>query len=187
MRIVLATLVLSCVASCGACAPKSAVSGTSRAAPGPASQVASRERQASQRRAEAVCRNPVDLYEGSIAVDASDYVHMAKRGGKYVKEAIPGLDRDVSSVPDLRFTLDYPLEQPFTGTVTAPVTLRRIIDAVRAGFRTMYQGTTEREIPGLANKDVRGVYGKAFHVIGDLVIEGIQLCDGKTLDIEIGS
>jgi hypothetical protein len=93
----------------------------------------------------------------------------------------------VSSAPELRFTLDYPFEKPFTGTVTGALTLRRIIDAVRAGFRTMYQGTTEREIPGMANKDVRGAYGKAFHVIGDLVIEEIQLCDGKTLEIGIGS
>lgn len=120
-------------------------------------------------------------------MDASDYVHSVKRGGTYVQEPVPGLDRLVSSAPGLHFTLDYPFEQPFTGTVTAPLTLRRIIDAVRTGFRTMYQGTTENDIPGLENKDVRGPYGKAFHVIGDLYIEGIQLCGGETLKITIGS
>jgi hypothetical protein len=151
------------------------------------SEIARRENEASQRRAEAKCQSAVSLLDGSVAVAATDYVHSVKRDGRYVKEAIPGLDRVVSQAPELGFTLDYPFEKPFAGKVTGPLTLRRIIDAVRAGFRTMYQGTTESEIPGLYNKDVRGAYGRAFHIIGDLFIEQIQLCDGKTLEIEIGS
>jgi len=38
------------------------------------------------------------------------------------------------------------------------------------------------------NKDVSGPYGRAFHAIGDLVIEGIDLCEADgALDIAIGS
>lgn len=67
------------------------------------------------------------------------------------------------------------------------MTLRRIIDAIRAGFRKMYEGAEVRDIPGMMNKDVRGAYGNAFHVIGDLVVESIELCDGDRLEISIGS
>jgi hypothetical protein len=51
----------------------------------------------------------------------------------------------------------------------------------------MYEGTTQRDIPNMSNKDVTGPYGRASHVIGDLVIEHIDLCDGRWLDISIGS
>jgi hypothetical protein len=43
--------------------------------------------------------------------------------------------------------------------VSGRITLRAIIDAVRAGFRTMYEGTTQRDIPGMENKDVNGPAG----------------------------
>lgn len=102
-------------------------------------------------------------------------------------EAIPDLDRVISTAPRIEFTLDYPFEKPFTGSITGDITLRRIIDAVRSGFRHMYEGTTQRDIPNMYNKDVNGPYGRAFHVIGDLVIERIDLCDGGRLDILIGS
>jgi hypothetical protein len=140
-----------------------------------------------ERGGEVECRRAKRLYAGSISVDSRAYVHSVRHGDTYADEAIPGLDRVVSRSSELRFTLDYPFERQFSGVVTGELTLRRIIDAVRAGFRTMYQGTTEHEIPGLMNKDVRGPYGKAFHVISDLVIEEIQLCDGMTLEIMIGS
>ena len=51
----------------------------------------------------------------------------------------------------------------------------------------MYEGSTEREVPGLMNKDVTGKYGRAFHVISDLVIERIELCADNSLSISIGS
>jgi hypothetical protein len=51
----------------------------------------------------------------------------------------------------------------------------------------MYEGTTQRDIPKMVNKDVTGPYGRAFHVIRDLVIESIDLCDDTWLDISIGS
>lgn len=133
------------------------------------------------------CINPVSIYRGSITVDATDYVHRVKQGGNSVKQPIDGLDRAVSSSPRVRFWLDYPFEKPYAGTVEGKVTLRAVIDAIRAGFRKMYEGTTVRDIPKMANKNVTGAYGKAFHVIGDLVIESIDLCDGDMLAIDIGS
>ena len=39
----------------------------------------------------------------------------------------------------------------------------------------------------MENRDVRGPYGQAYHVMSDLVIERIELCDDQTLDIAIGS
>ncbi|MEP6861941.1 MAG: nuclear transport factor 2 family protein [Deltaproteobacteria bacterium] len=54
-------------------------------------------------------------------------------------------------------------------------------------FVNMYEVTTQRDIQHLENKDVTGRYGQAFHVIGDLVIESIDLCDDRSLDISIGS
>jgi hypothetical protein len=136
----------------------------------------------------AQCPGRVTLYDGSIAVNAQDHVHLVPRAADYVEEDIAELDRVLSTAGQLRFTLDYPFEEPFEGTVTGRITLRTIIDAVRAGFRRMYEGTTQRDIPGMENKDVNGSYGRAFHVIGDLVIESIELCEGNgRLEIGIGS
>ena len=128
------------------------------------------------------------VYEGSIAVAAADYVHPSDDGDDDV--AIDGLDELVTRAPVLRFTLDYPFEQPYEGTVVgdAGVTLREIIDAVRAGFRRMYRGAVEEDIPDLDNKHVVGDYGQAYHVIDDLVIEQIDLDeDDARLEIAIGS
>jgi hypothetical protein len=133
------------------------------------------------------CEHPVSIYAGSINVDSSGYTHLVPKGDDYVEAAIKGLDRTVSSAPQLRFTLDYPFEKPLSGAVAGKLTLRRIIDAIRAGFRKMYGHATVNDIPGMMNKDVRGPYGSSFHDIGDLVIEGIDLCDGDWLDISIGS
>jgi hypothetical protein len=150
--------------------------------------VRSTEEAAAQRDTEeAECKRRVPLYDGSINVDASDYVQPVEHRDAWVDEAIPDLDRVVTSAPRIDFTLDYPFEKPFTGSITGDITLRRIIDAVRSGFRHMYQGTTQRDIPKMENKDVTGPYGHAFHAIGDLVIERIDLCDGGRLDLSIGS
>jgi hypothetical protein len=184
MRDLLAVLVFICFS--GGCERNPTVSKAEAAQSNPAAEIQRAEQKSAERRAEVECRGGKELYSGSITVD-SEYVHPVKRGEKYVDEPVPGLDRVVSKAPQLRFTLDYPFEKPFNGVVTGELTLRRIIDSVRAGYRTMYQGTQEREIPGLMNKDVRGPYGRAFHVIGDLVIEGIQLCDDNRLDLTIGS
>ena len=146
-------------------------------------EAASAER-ASERRP---CGQPVSLYEGSIPVVGTDYIHQISRGGDVVEETIDGLDRVVSKAETVRFTLDYPFEKPLAGTVTGKISVRRIIDAIRAGFRTMFEGTTQKDIPGMMNKEVRGPYGKSFHVIGDLVIESIHLCNDDSLEIGIGS
>lgn len=143
---------------------------------------------AATRDAERPCDHRVVVFEGSIEVDATTYVHPVAHGDTYTDEPIPNLDREISKAPRIEFTLDYPFEKPFTSSITGGLTLRRIIDAVRAGFRHMYEGSTQRDIaPKLENKDVRGEYGRAFHVIGDLVIEHIDLCDDRWLDISIGS
>jgi hypothetical protein len=136
---------------------------------------------------ERTCNDRVSIYKGSIDVDTPDYVQHVMRGDDVVEEVIAGLDHVVSKAPRIDFTLDYPFEKPFTGSVTGEITLRGVIDAVRSGFRHMYGGTTQRDIPNMENKSVTGPYGSAFHVIGDLVIERIDLCDGRWLELAIGS
>jgi len=148
-----------------------------------AETTAARDRDA----ARAECKNAVAIFDGSIDVSASTYVHPVERGSNFVDEPLPNLDKVITKAARVEFTLDYPFEKPFSGSVTAPVTLRRIVDGVRGGFRHMYEGATVRDIPHMENKDVNGPYGKSFHAITDLVIESIQLCDGTTLDIGIGS
>jgi hypothetical protein len=145
------------------------------------------ELEAAQGELERECERPTVLYEGSIAVNARDYLHPVERGDDFIDEPIPALDRVVIASSRVEFTLDYPFEKPFSGVVTGQITLRRIIDGIRAGFRTMYEGTTQRDIPGMMNKDVTGRYGRAFHVIDDLVIEGIDFCADGSLSISIGS
>ncbi|MDP1828117.1 MAG: hypothetical protein Q8L48_32880 [Archangium sp.] len=158
------------------------------AAPDPATQIRAAEEAATLREAERPkCAHPVSIYEGSIAVDASDYLHPVPQGDDSVHVAIEGLDRTISPATRVSFTLDYPFEKPLGGVVTGKLTLRHIIDGIRGGFRKMYEGATVRDIPGMMNKDVTGPYGNAFHVIGDLVIERIELCDGDRLEISIGS
>ena len=152
------------------------------------SEVAAVQRETEAGETGRACKHRVTVFEGSIDVDAKTYVHPVAHGDTYTDEPIADLDRVVSRAKQIEFTLDYPFEKPFTSAVTAPITLRRIIDAVRSGFHHMYEGTTQRDIqPQLENKDVRGAYGQAFHVIGDLVIESIDLCDDQWLDINIGS
>lgn len=127
-----------------------------------------------------------EIYDGSLEVGGSDYTH-------YVDETeveIEGLDERVTSRPILHYTLDYPFETPYEGTIITDggASLRQIIDAIRAAYRIMYRGTTTEDIPNLDNKRVRGDYGEALHVIEDLVIEYIHLDDETgRLDIVIGS
>ena len=155
--------------------------------PPTAKMIRETDQAAAKRDTERECKGRVAIYDGDIAIDAHNYVQTVMRGSDEVEEAIPRLDDVVSKAPRIEFTLDYPFEKPFTGSVAGDITLRRIVDAVRAGFRHMYEGTTQRDIPKMYNKDVSGPYGRAFHVIGDLVIERIDLCDDRWLDISIGS
>jgi hypothetical protein len=150
-------------------------------------QIRRSEQEAAERDARRVCERPVPIFEGSITVNSSDYRHSVARGDDFVDEPIDGLNIALSKSAQVRFTLDYPFERPFAGVVTGDITLRRTIDAIRAGFRQMYQGTTQRDIPGTYNKDVTGPYGRAFHVIDDLVIQRIVLCADDTFLIVICS
>ena len=176
-RCVLATAVFAGLLACSKCDRQPEAPAPPPAArPDPAAELAPHR-----------CEQPQLVYRGSITVDASDYMNLVPKGDDYVDAPIEGLDRVVSTQAQLRFVLDYPFEKPFNGTVSAPLTLRRIIDAIRAGFRTMYGGATVKDIPGMMNKDVKGAYGSSFHAIGDLVIEHIDLCADGTLDIGIGS
>ena len=123
------------------------------------------------------------LYEGSLPVDSDHYVD-------HDEVEVVGLDEVVTPLTMLQFTLDYPFEKPFTGEVRsdAGTTLRQIIDAVRAGYRAVYTGSTSQDHPKLDNKIVDGDYGRGFHEIGDLVIESIGIDDDDgVLDIGIGS
>lgn len=130
------------------------------------------------------------VYEGSIPVAGNAYQHAALVGDDYAETDIPGLDIVVSRAPSLTFTLDYPFDEPFEGRVVGVegITLRHVIDAIRDGYRQMYEAASTEDIPNLANKRVTGTHGTAVHVIDDLVIERIEL-DGRnnTLTIDIGS
>jgi hypothetical protein len=123
------------------------------------------------------------LYDGSLAVDADDYLDDTEL-------EVPGLDDIVTPLSLLQFQLDYPFEKPFNGEVRSDTgtTLRQIIDAIRAGYRAVYSGSTSQDHPNLDNKIVDGDYGRGFHEIGDLVIEGIAIDDDTgVLDVSIGS
>lgn len=131
-----------------------------------------------------------ELYDGALPVDADDYVHDVMEGDEHSEAEVSGLDDIVTPLTQLQFTLDYPFEKPFTGEVRADdgITLRQIIDAIRAGFRAMYINATSQDIPNLDNKLVDGEYGRGLHAIGDLVIESIGLDDDTgVLEILIGS
>ncbi len=187
-RALVAAAALTWLLGCGACERKSAAPAPVAAEADLAEILTEAEAKAAQREADRpACSGRVTLYTGSIEVDSTEHQHTVERGGDSVAAPIDGLDTVVSTAPELRFTLDYPFERPFAGTVKGPLTLRRIIDAVRAGFRKMYEGAAQRDIPGMYNKDVRGRYGRAFHVISDLVIESIELCGDGSLEIGIGS
>ncbi|MDF2694879.1 MAG: hypothetical protein K0S65_3262 [Labilithrix sp.] len=135
------------------------------------------------------------IYEGSgISIADSDYTHGVPNPDDpedFVEGVeLEGLDERVTRAPVLRFVLDYPFPRPYEGKVISDsgATLRQIIDAVRQGFRVMYRGAREQDIPNLENKLVDGDYGRAYHVIGDLVIESIEIDDGTgELTIFIGS
>jgi hypothetical protein len=145
------------------------------------------EEEAVRRDGERECASPITIYNGSIAVSSRDYLHSVAHGKDFVDEPIDGLDKVVSKSTRVRFTLSYPFERSFNSEVKGEITLRRTIDAIRAGFRKMYEGTTQRDVPGMHNKDVTGPYGSAFHAIDDLVIETLELCADDTLLITIGS
>jgi hypothetical protein len=189
---VIRTLVAVCslsLAACDACERKTQplAAPTPVAKVEPATEILKAEASAVKEDARRTCAHPIALFDGSISVDAKGYQHGFMRGEEYVEEELGDLDRLVTKATRVHFTLDYPFEKPFTGEVTGKVTLRRIIDAIRAGFVEMYKSADVRDIPGMMNKDVKGPYGNAFHDIGDLVIEGIDLCDGDSLEISIGS
>jgi hypothetical protein len=131
------------------------------------------------------------VYEGSISVSDEGYAHFDPEDDHPEGEVeIEGLDEKVTRLTSLTFVLDYPFERPYHGTVGGEggVTLRQIIDAIRVGCRVMYRDTKQQPIPTLDNKLVDGPYGRAYHDIGDLVIESIELDETSgALDIFIGS
>ncbi|HUQ04534.1 MAG TPA: hypothetical protein VM261_18665 [Kofleriaceae bacterium] len=135
------------------------------------------------------------IYDGQIAVADADYTHASEDDeGELVEAEIENLDAPVTSRAVVGFRLDYPFEKPFDGEVRGSggggggVSLRQIIDAIRAAYRAMYVGTVAEPMEKLDNMHVRGPYGEAHHVIEDLVIETIALDDeAGTLEIFIGS
>jgi hypothetical protein len=139
------------------------------------------------RRERPVCQNAKVLLEGFVQVNADTFITGVERNGDFVDEPIQGLDVVVERARVFRFTLDYPFEKPFEGTIQGDLTLRKAISAIRAGFRAMYGASTVTPIPGMLNKQATGAYGEAFHDIDDLVIEGLELCDDHTLRVSIGS
>jgi hypothetical protein len=135
------------------------------------------------------------VFEGSIEVDATGYFKSADYDTADFDDGdglVPIDDVEVPFTPlaELTFVLDYPFEQPLDCVVRSNggIALRHVIDAVRAGFHRMYENATEEDIPNLANKRVTGAYGVALHIMGDLVIESIDLDESEgRLEIGIGS
>ncbi len=132
-----------------------------------------------------------ELYaDGWIAVDSDEYVAQEydEDADDTVSTPIEGLDDVLLESGGVELVLDYPFELPYRAELAGDITLRRIIDAVRSGFREMYRGATHAPIEGLLNEHVAGTYGQAFHGIHDLVIEGILFHEEEgRLEILIGS
>ncbi len=128
---------------------------------------------------------------GGIKIASDEYTHgIVTDAGDYGEAPIDGLDALVTRRYRLDFTLDYPFERQYQGHVIGDsgITLRQIIDAVRAGFRTMYRGASTSDLANLHNKLVEGSYGRALHVIGDLVIERIDVDDDAgRIEVMMGS
>ena len=118
-----------------------------------------------------------DLYSGSIGVADDDYMELASEDGGPPEEVpIEGLDDVLTELTQVELILDHPFEHPHSARLSGDdgITLRQVIDAVRQGFRTMYQS--------------RGAYGEVFHPITDVVIETIILDDEKkTITLEVGT
>lgn len=101
-----------------------------------------------------------------------------------------GLDAVAVPANTVTLTLDYPFNKPLVKTLHSPTgfTLRQIIEAIRAGYREMYQATRDAQLPGLLNRHVTGPYGDAYHAMEDLVIERIRYDAQKgALYLSIGS
>jgi hypothetical protein len=131
------------------------------------------------------------FYGGEIPVAGTSYTQgILNSAGDLEDVPIDGLDTPVTRKHRLDFTLDYPFDRPYEGHVIgdAGVTLRQLIDAIRAGYLEMYRGAAVSELANLHNKLVQGEYGHAVHVIDDLVIERIVVDDESgRIEIDIGS
>jgi hypothetical protein len=96
-----------------------------------------------------------------LRVDSADFVHL--------DAPLTGLDEVVTDETELTFTLLYPFEKPYAGTIHTGATRRQILDAIRTGFRTMYAGTTADG----------GAYGRAHQELDHLFIDRVVLADGE--------
>jgi hypothetical protein len=131
------------------------------------------------------------FYGGEIPVAGTGYTRTTLDSAGDLEELpIEELDTPVTRRHRLDFTLDYPFDQPYEGQVIgdAGVTLRQVIDAIRAAYREMYRGAAVSDLANLHNKLVQGDYGHAVHVIDDLVIERLAVDDDLgRIEIDIGS
>jgi hypothetical protein len=129
------------------------------------------------------------ILDAQIEAAKASYVYLADDDeGRIVEVALENLDTPVTSRAVLTFQLRYPFEKPFDGAVHGDrdggVTLRQIIDAIRAGFQSMYRDTSVEPMEKLYNVNVRGPHGRAHHAIEHLAIGPIEL-DDETGHLEI--
>jgi hypothetical protein len=110
------------------------------------------------------------ILEVPLRVDTADFVHL--------DAPLTGLDEVVTDEAELKFTLLYPFEKPYAGTIQTGggASRRQILEAIRAGFRTMYAGTTNEG----------GAYGRAHQELDHLFIDRVELDDG-VLAIEVST
>ena len=108
------------------------------------------------------------ILEVPLRVDSADFLHL--------DVPLTDLDEVISDEAELKFTLLYPFEKPYTGTIQSGggATRRQILEAIRAGFRTMYAGTTAEG----------GTYGRAHQQLDRLFIDRIAL-EGDVLEIVV--
>lgn len=104
------------------------------------------------------------ILDQPLRVDSREYLHLG--------EPIGALDEVVSSAASLTFTLEYPFDKPYAGMVAGArgITRRAVIDAIRAGFQTMYGADR--------------AYGRAHQALDHLFIDRVVL-DGHALAVEI--
>ncbi len=105
------------------------------------------------------------ILDKPLRVDSEDFLHLGT--------PIEQLDEVVGAEVELQFSLEYPFEKSYAGTVRGGATRRQVIEAVRDAFRTMYAATTEKG----------GPYGRAHQQLDHLFVDRIELV-GTDLQIE---
>lgn len=104
-------------------------------------------------------------------------VHLAT--GEIYNEKNAPTTKLLEPSPSLRFTINYPLTNPKTISLThddgTGWTEQQFVEAVITEYETVYaeEGENPGHIPGMLNRaPSKGIHGIWGHDLGDLVLEG---------------